>query len=87
MALAANIQTCVLILAPTGRDAAAAAEQLAAAGLHVKVCNDVVGLIEQLNEHAGAAVHVELRCDEGHVIEPGTRVRSVPSPAAVAASP
>jgi DNA-binding HxlR family transcriptional regulator len=35
----------------------------------------------------GTAVHVELRCDEGHVIEPGTRLRSVPSPAALAGSP
>ena len=30
-----------------------------AAGLHVKVCSDVVGLIERLNEGAGAAVIAE----------------------------
>jgi PAS domain S-box-containing protein len=59
MAAAADTQTRVLILAPTGRDAAAADEQLTAAGLHVKVCSDVVGLIERLEEGAGAAVIAE----------------------------
>jgi PAS domain S-box-containing protein len=59
MALAADIHTRVLILAPTGRDAAAAGEQLAAAGLHVEVCDDVVGLVERLEEGAGAAVVAE----------------------------
>jgi PAS domain-containing protein len=59
MATAADSQTRVLILAPTGRDATAAAEQLTAAGLHAKVCSDVVGLIERLNEGAGAAVIAE----------------------------
>jgi PAS domain S-box-containing protein len=59
MAATADIHTRVLILAPSGRDAAAAAEQLAAAGLHVKVCSDVAGLIEALNEGAGAAVIAE----------------------------
>jgi DNA-binding HxlR family transcriptional regulator len=33
----------------------------------------------------GAPVHVELRCTEGHVIDPATRLRSVSSPAALAA--
>jgi DNA-binding HxlR family transcriptional regulator len=35
-------------------------------------------------EHAecGAPVHVELQCAEGHRIEPGTRLRSVPGPGA-----
>jgi PAS domain S-box-containing protein len=56
---AADTQTRVLILAPTGRDAAAADEQLTAAGVHVKVCSDVVGLIERLEEGAGAAVIAE----------------------------
>jgi PAS domain S-box-containing protein len=59
MATAADSQTRVLILAPTGRDATAAAEQLTAAGLHAKVCSDVVALIERLNEGAGAAVIAE----------------------------
>jgi PAS domain S-box-containing protein len=59
MAATADIHTRVLILAPSGRDAAAAAEQLAAPGLHVKVCSDVAGLIEALNEGAGAAVIAE----------------------------
>jgi DNA-binding HxlR family transcriptional regulator len=35
----------------------------------------------------GAPVHVELRCAEGHVIEPDTRLRSIPSPAAADTSP
>jgi DNA-binding HxlR family transcriptional regulator len=34
----------------------------------------------------GAPVHVELRCTEGHVIDPATRLRSVPNPTALAAS-
>ncbi len=35
-------------------------------------------------EHAGCAapVHVEVRCAEGHLIEPDTRLRSVPGPGA-----
>ena len=35
-------------------------------------------------EHSGcgAPVHIELRCADGHVIEPGTRLRSVPGPGA-----
>lgn len=39
-------------------------------------------------EHPGcdAPVHVELRCAEGHVIEPRSRLRSVPSPAAIASA-
>jgi PAS domain S-box-containing protein len=56
---AADTQTRVLILAPTGRDAAAADEQLTAAGIHVKVCSDVIELIERLEEGAGAAVIAE----------------------------
>jgi PAS domain-containing protein len=59
MATSADIQTRVLILAPTGRDAAAAAEQLAAAGLHVEVCTDLSGMIEKLSEGAGVAVIAE----------------------------
>src|SRR6476469_7458344 len=59
MAATADIHTRVLVLAPSGRDAAAAAEQLAAAGLHVQTCSDVVGLIERLNEGAGVAVIAE----------------------------
>ena len=59
MAPPPDIQTRVLILAPTGRDAGAAAEQLAAAGLHVEVCNDLSGMIEKLSEGAGVAVIAE----------------------------
>jgi PAS domain S-box-containing protein len=59
MVPSADIQNRVLILAPTGRDAAAAAEQLAAAGLHVEVCNDLSGMIEKLSEGAGVAVIAE----------------------------
>jgi PAS domain S-box-containing protein len=59
MAPAPDIQTRVLLLAPTGRDAPAAAEQLAAAGLHIEVCRDVLALIERLDEGAGTAVIAE----------------------------
>jgi PAS domain S-box-containing protein len=59
MAPSADILTRVLILAPTGRDAAAAAEQLAAAGLNVDVCNDLSGMIGKLSEGAGVAVIAE----------------------------
>jgi PAS domain S-box-containing protein len=59
MAPAADLQPRVLILAPTGRDAAAAAEQLSAAGLHVNVSSSVIDLIARLNEGAGAAVIAE----------------------------
>lgn len=59
MAPAPDIQTRVLLLAPTGRDAPAAAEQLAAAGLQVKVCRDVVALVKLLDEGAGTAVIAE----------------------------
>jgi PAS domain S-box-containing protein len=59
MVPSADIQNRVLILAPTGRDAAAAAEQLAAAGLHVEVCNDLPRMIEKLSEGAGAAIIAE----------------------------
>jgi DNA-binding HxlR family transcriptional regulator len=36
-------------------------------------------------EHAGcgAAVHVELRCAEGHLVEPVTRLRTLPGPGAL----
>ncbi|MGD9529345.1 winged helix-turn-helix transcriptional regulator [Pseudonocardia sp.] len=36
-------------------------------------------------EHAGcgAAVHVELRCAEGHLVEPATRLRTLPGPGAL----
>lgn len=36
-------------------------------------------------EHAGcgAPVHVELRCADGHLVEPGTRLRNVPGPGAL----
>ena len=35
-------------------------------------------------EHTGcgAPVHVEVRCAEGHLVESGTRLRSVPGPGA-----
>jgi PAS domain S-box-containing protein len=59
MAAPADIHTRVLILAPSGRDASAAADQLAAEGLHTKVCNDVVELIGRLHEGAGVAVIAE----------------------------
>ena len=59
MAATADLHTLVLILAPSGRDAAAAAEQLAAAGLHIQTCGNVAGLIDRLDEGAGVAVIAE----------------------------
>ena len=49
----------VLVVAPTGRDALAAAEQLGATGLEVFVCHDLIEMIAKLNEGAGVAVIAE----------------------------
>src|SRR6476660_5886953 len=49
----------VLVLAPTGRDGAAAAEQIGAAGLQAAVCNDMPQLVKALQEGAGVAVVAE----------------------------
>ena len=49
----------VLVLAPTGRDAAAAVDRLGAAGVNALVCSDVADLIARLEEGAGAAVIAE----------------------------
>ena len=54
-----DIRSRVLVLAPTGRDAAAALEQLRAAGLSGIICSDVSELIGKLDEGAGAAVIAE----------------------------
>lgn len=35
----------------------------------------------------GEPVHVEVRCAAGHVVEPGTRLRTVPGPAAGVSAP
>jgi PAS domain S-box-containing protein len=48
-----------LVLTPTGRDAAAAADQLGAAGLEVLVCSSVADLVVRLDEGAGVAVIAE----------------------------
>ena len=49
----------VLVLAPTGRDAAAAVDRLGAAGVNALVCSNVADLIARLEEGAGAAVIAE----------------------------
>ena len=54
-----DIHSRVLVLAPTGRDAAAALEQLRAAGLSGVVCTGVIDLIGKLDEGAGAAMIAE----------------------------
>jgi PAS domain S-box-containing protein len=54
-----DIRSRVLILAPTGRDAAAALEQLCAASLSGIICADIVELIGKLDEGAGVAVIAE----------------------------
>jgi hypothetical protein len=55
----ADTRTRILVLAPTGRDGDAAADQLAAAGLDVAVCKDLLHLIKKLEEGAGVAVVAE----------------------------
>ena len=49
----------VLVLAPTGRDAAAAAAQLRAAGLECAICNDMADLVAHLRTGAGVALVAE----------------------------
>jgi len=55
----ADTRTRVLVLAPTGRDGDAAADQLRAAGLSAVVCKDILQLIKALQEGAGVAVVAE----------------------------
>ena len=59
MVQATDIRSRVLVLAPTGRDAAAAVEQLRAASLSGIVCAEIVELIGRLDEGAGVAVIAE----------------------------
>jgi PAS domain S-box-containing protein len=59
MPQATDTRTRVLILAPTGRDSDAAADQLGAAGLTVVVCKDMLQLMQALKEGAGVAVVAE----------------------------
>ena len=49
----------VLILAPTGRDAVAAEQQLRAAGLDSAVCTDMPDLVSRLEAGAGVALVAE----------------------------
>src|SRR5215216_1792916 len=49
----------VLVLAPIGRDAQAAAQQLAAAGLSCVVCSELKELCKELDHGAGAALVAE----------------------------
>ena len=59
MPQARDTRTRVLVLAPTGRDGDAAADQLRAAGLSAVVCKDILNLIEALQEGAGVAIVAE----------------------------
>ena len=59
MVQATDIRSRVLVLAPTGRDATAALDQLRAASLSGIVCAGVVDLIGKLEEGAGVAVIAE----------------------------
>ncbi|HET9536412.1 MAG TPA: hypothetical protein VFP43_13900 [Mesorhizobium sp.] len=59
MVQATDIRSRVVVLAPTGRDAAAALDQLRAASLSGIVCAGVVDLIGKLEEGAGVAVIAE----------------------------
>jgi signal transduction histidine kinase len=51
--------SCVLILAPIGRDAATAAELLTHAGLKVSLCKDFADLVEKINEAVAAVLLAE----------------------------
>jgi PAS domain S-box-containing protein len=55
----ADLGSRVLVLAPTGRDAAVAIEQVEAVGLSGVACANVLELIGKLNEGAGVAVIAE----------------------------
>ena len=53
------MENCVLILAPTGRDAELTVQVLASAGISAKSCDSVAELTEGLEKGAGAVVVVE----------------------------
>jgi PAS domain S-box-containing protein len=55
----ADLNSRVLILAPTGRDASATAHQVSAAGLRPIACAHVADLLARLDEGAGVAVIAE----------------------------
>ena len=59
MVQTADIRSRVLVLAPTGRDAAAAIEQLRAAGLSGIACADVIEVTSKLDEGAEVALIAE----------------------------
>jgi signal transduction histidine kinase len=54
-----NIEERILVLAPIGRDARAAAEQLAENNLHCLICADLADLREKLQEGAAVGVVAE----------------------------
>src|SRR5689334_7354052 len=54
-----EFRTRVLVLAPTGRDATAAVDQLRLAGLTGVVCTNVLDLIGKLNDGAAVAIIAE----------------------------
>lgn len=54
-----SVSELVLILAPTGRDAAAAEHQLRGAGLECAVCASVEDLVSRLQAGAGVALVAE----------------------------
>ena len=59
MAMLESASEVVLILAPTGRDAVAAEQQLRAAGLDSAVCADMADLVSRLGAGAGVALVAE----------------------------
>jgi signal transduction histidine kinase/ActR/RegA family two-component response regulator len=59
MAMPESASEVVLILAPTGRDAAAAEQQLRAAGLESAVCAGMTDLVSRLRAGAGVALVAE----------------------------
>ena len=59
MVMLESASEVVLILAPTGRDAVAAEQQLRAAGLDSAVCTDMPDLVSRLEAGAGVALVAE----------------------------
>ena len=59
MKVSENADCPVLILAPTGRDAALAADALAQAGVDTEICRDLAQLCARIDEDAAALLIAE----------------------------
>ena len=62
----ADQELCILILAPTGRDASLLVEILKANEISAKICSSAEATVQEINRGAGAALIAEealLECD------------------------